>query len=36
MNKVNHFPALTVRFPFFFSNLPKIDKVALVANLGKN
>ena len=33
MNKVNPFPALTA--PCFLSNLSKINKVALVANLGK-
>ena len=36
MNKVNPFPALTSPFPIIFlSNLPKIDEVTLVANLGK-
>ena len=36
INKVNPFPALTTLSLFtFISNLPNIDEVALVANLGK-
>ena len=37
MNKKNPFPTLIAAFPLIFlSNLSKIDKVALAANLGKS